>query len=238
MIGAVEARRPRATPAEAGQLPPPALPFDVLYVATYKGIAMNIEQRALTDLKPYERNPRLNDAAVDAVAESIRQFGFRQPIVVDAEGIIICGHTRWRAATKLGLTEVPVHVAIDLTSEQIRAYRIADNKTNELAEWDMGLLVTELGDLKDTGIDWSLLGFDKSELANLLGGDGLTDPDDVPDPPADPITRLGDLWLCGGHRVLCGDSTKADDVGRLRLPDAVAIVADPPYGMRLAGGVV
>ena len=100
---------------------------------------MKIELRPLAEIKPYEKNPRDNDAAVDAVAQSIRQFGFRQPIVVDEHGVIVCGHTRWKAAQKLGLEKVPVHVARDLTPEQIRAYRIADNKTNELAEWNLDL---------------------------------------------------------------------------------------------------
>ena len=144
---------------------------------------MDIEQRSPSDIKPYEKNPRINDAAVDAVAESIRLFGFRQPIVVDTEGVIVCGQTRWKAARKLGLEKVPVHVATDLTPVQIRAYRIADNKTNELAEWDFNLLPIELAEVsaQDDGIDWSLLGFDKGELAKLLGSEGLTDPDDAPD---------------------------------------------------------
>ena len=94
---------------------------------------MNVELRALSAITPYDRNPRDNDAAVDAVAESIERFGFRQPIVVDEAGVIVCGHTRFKAAQKLGLDEAPVHVATDLTPEQIRAYRIADNKTNEFA---------------------------------------------------------------------------------------------------------
>src|SRR3972149_10502515 len=98
---------------------------------------MKIELRKLSDIRPYPGNPRINDNAVDAVARSIREFGFRQPIVVDAEGVIVCGHTRWKAAQKLGLETVPVHIARDLTSEQIRAYRIADNKLAEMATWDM-----------------------------------------------------------------------------------------------------
>ena len=111
-----------------------------------------IEIRKLETIKPYDRNPRQNDAAVDAVAESIRQFGFRQPIVVDSEGVIVCGHTRFKAAQKLGLAEVPVHVAADLTPEQIKAYRIADNKTADLAEWDFELLPIELSELQGMDI--------------------------------------------------------------------------------------
>jgi len=193
---------------------------------------MKIELRPLAEIRPYEKNPRINDAAVDAVAESIRRFGFRQPIVVDAEGVIVCGHTRWKAAQKLGLTEVPVHVATDLTPEQIRAYRIADNKTSELAEWNLELLPIELGELKDAGIDWSLLGFDQDELAVLLDPgvkQGLTDPDDVPEPPDEAITKPGDLWLLGDHRLLCGDSSSAADVDLL-------IAVDPAKALDLPAG--
>ena len=193
---------------------------------------MNIELRPLAEIKPYDKNPRINDAAVDAVAESIRQFGFRQPIVVDGEGVIVCGHTRWKAAQKLGLAEVPVHVAVDLTLEQIRAYRIADNKTNELAEWNLELLPIELAELQDASIDWSLLGFDADELASLLDPgvqQGLTDPDDVPEPPDEAITQPGDLWLLGDHRLLCGDSSSAADVDFL-------IAVDPAKALELPAG--
>ncbi len=129
---------------------------------------MKIELRPPAEIKPYAKNPRINDQAVDAVAESIRRFGFRQPIVVDANGAIVCGHTRWKAAQKLGLAKVPVHVATDLSPEQVRAYRIADNKTAELAEWNLDLLSPELADLQGAGIDWSLLGIVSEELAGLL----------------------------------------------------------------------
>lgn len=117
---------------------------------------MLIETRLLADIRPYPNNPRDNDQAIDAVAESIRRFGFRQPIVVDADGVIVCGHTRWKAAQKLGLAEAPVHVARDLTPDQARAYRVADNKTAEIAEWNLDLLPAELGALGD--VDWSAFG--------------------------------------------------------------------------------
>ncbi len=129
---------------------------------------MKIEQWELARITPYPGNPRQIDAAVDAVAESIRQFGFRQPIVVDTEGVIICGHTRYKAAQKLGLEKVPVHVAKDLSPEQIRAYRIADNKTAELATWDYELLPIELSALQGMDFDLGLLGFSQDELAKLL----------------------------------------------------------------------
>ncbi len=198
---------------------------------------MQVELRPLSSIRPYDKNPRDNDAAVDAVAESIRRFGFRQPIVIDGEGVIICGHTRWKAAQKLGLTEVPVHVARDLTPEQIRAYRIADNKTNELATWDLELLPIELADLQGAGIDWSLLGFDQDELAKLMGGEikaGLTDPDDVPAPPDEAVTQPGDVWILGEHRLMCGDSGSVADVDRLLDGAPIHLVnTDPPYNVKV-----
>jgi DNA modification methylase len=196
---------------------------------------MSVELRPLDAVRPYANNPRQNDDAVEAVAESIRRFGFRQPIVVDADGVIVAGHTRFRAAQRLGLATVPVHVATDLTPDEVRAYRLADNKTAELASWDDAMLSIELDALRGAGIDWTLLGFDEEELAKLLapaGTEGLTDLDAVPEKPADPITKPGDLWLLGKHRLLCGDSTSATDVARL-LDGAVPVlmVTDPPYGV-------
>ena len=196
---------------------------------------MSVELRPLEAVRPYANNPRQNDDAIEAVAESIRRFGFRQPIVVDADGVIVAGHTRFRAAQRLGLATVPVHVATDLTPDEVRAYRLADNKTAELASWDDAMLSIELDALRGAGIDWTLLGFDEEELAKLLapaGTEGLTDPDAIPEKPADPITRPGDLWLLGKHRLLCGDSTSATDVARL-LDGAVPalMVTDPPYGV-------
>src|SRR5260221_1618152 len=129
---------------------------------------MKIELWQLSRVKPYPDNPRINDAAVDVVAKSIREFGFRQPIVVDTQGVIICGHTRWKAAQKLGLDRVPVDVAKDLTLAQIKAYRIADNQTNSLAEWDYELLPIELSDLQGMDFDLCLLRFDEDELSDLL----------------------------------------------------------------------
>ncbi|MFN5436386.1 MAG: ParB N-terminal domain-containing protein, partial [Planctomyces sp.] len=179
---------------------------------------MKVEQWQLSQLRPYEQNPRNNDDAVDTVAASIREFGFRQPIVVDENGVIIVGHTRFKAAQKLRLTEVPVHVASGLSAEQIRAYRIADNKSSELAEWDFDLLPVELAALKDANYDIALLGFDVDELARIMNPelrDGLTDPDDIPAPPDAAITQPGDLWILGDHRLLCGDSSKPEDLDRL-----------------------
>src|SRR6266581_8465727 len=114
---------------------------------------MQIQLRPIATIRPYENNPRINDQAVDVVAASIREFGFRQPIVVDAQGVIICGHTRYKAALKLGLKKVPVHVAKDLSPEQIKAYRLADNQSATLAEWDYELLPIELAELKELQFD-------------------------------------------------------------------------------------
>lgn len=198
---------------------------------------MKIELRSLADVKPYPNNPRLNDDAVAAVANSIREFGFQQAIVVDSDGVIICGHTRWKAAQKLGLERIPVHVASELTPAQVKAYRIADNKTAELAEWNFELLPLELADLQACNYDLGLLGFDQDELAKLLGGelkDGLCDPDEIPLPPDEAITQPGDLWILGDHRLLCGDSSKAEDVDRLLDGAKIQLVnTDPPYNVKV-----
>jgi DNA modification methylase len=199
---------------------------------------MDIELRNIDDIRPYEGNPRQNDQAVEAVAASLREFGFRQPIVVDEAGVIIVGHTRWKAAKKLGLAKVPVHVARDLSAEQIKAYRIADNQTATLSEWNYELLPIELKDLQAADFNMELLGFDAEDLAKLLDGgvqDGLTDPDEVPAPPDEAITRPGDLWILGNHRLLCGDSGKAEDVDRLLDGARIQLVnTDPPYNVQNA----
>ncbi|MCI0333567.1 MAG: DNA modification methylase [Planctomycetes bacterium] len=198
---------------------------------------MKIELRNVAELRPYDKNPRLNDDAVPAVAASIREFGFRQPIVVDADGVIICGHTRYKAALHLGLEKVPVHVAKDLTPEQIKAYRIADNQTASLAEWNYELLPIELADLQACNYDLGLLGFSADDLAELLDPgvkDGLCDPDQIPAPPDAATTQPGDLWILGDHRLLCGDSSKVDDVDRLLDGATIHLVnTDPPYNVKV-----
>lgn len=198
---------------------------------------MKIEQWDIADVTPYPSNPRVNDGAVDAVAKSLAEFGFRQPIVVDEAGVVVVGHTRLKGAQKLGMTQVPIHVAEGLSDEQIRAYRIADNQTATIAEWDLDLLPIELGALKDADYDLALLGFNDDELAKMLSGDvkeGLNDPDDVPEPPDDPVTQLGDLWILGDHRLLCGDSSKPEDVDRLLDGASIHLVnTDPPYNVKV-----
>jgi DNA modification methylase len=198
---------------------------------------MKVEMRKLSAIKPYENNPRLNDAAVDAVAASIREFGFRQPIVVDEDGVIIVGHTRYKAALNLGLEKVPVHVAVGLTPAQAKAYRLADNQTATMSAWDDDKLPLELMALQEAGFDLDLTGFSAEELQRLLQADsteGLIDPDAVPEPPDEPTTKLGDLWILGKHRLLCGDSSKAEDVDRLLDGAKVHLVTtDPPYNVRV-----
>lgn len=198
---------------------------------------MTIETWPIDRLVPYDKNPRLNDDAVEAVARSIHEFGFRQPIVVDDEGVIIIGHTRLKAARKLGLTEVPVHVARGLSPEKIKALRIADNKTAEIAEWNLELLPIELSELQGMDFDLGLLGFDQDELAKLLDPgvqEGLTDPDEIPAPPDEAITKPGDLWVLGEHRLLCGDSSKPADLDRLLDGQPIHLCnTDPPYNVKV-----
>ncbi len=199
---------------------------------------MQIELRPLSEIKPYPGNPRQNDEAIDSVATSLREFGFRQPIVVDAEGVIIVGHTRYKAAQKLGLAKVPVHIATDLTPAQVKAYRIADNQTATIAEWDYELLPIELSALQEMEFDLNLLGFEADDLLTIMsGGDvngGLTDPDQVPLPPDAAITQPGDLWVLGNHRLLCGNSSSAADVDRLLDGNPIHLVnTDPPYNVKV-----
>jgi len=198
---------------------------------------MKIEMWEIGRVKPYEHNPRKNDGAVEAVATSIREFGFRVPLVVDAEGVLIAGHTRLKAAEHLGLAEVPVHVAKDLSPEQAQALRIADNKLHELSSWDMELLPIEIADLQGLDFDLSLMGFSQDELTSLLapaGNAGLTDPDEVPAPPDAATTVPGDIWVLGEHRLMCGDSGSATDLDRLLDGQPVHLVnTDPPYNVKV-----
>ncbi|HOM77033.1 MAG TPA: ParB N-terminal domain-containing protein [Anaerohalosphaeraceae bacterium] len=194
-----------------------------------------IELRNIDTIIPYDKNPRINDNAVDAVAASLKEFGFRQPIVVDKDGVIVCGHTRYKAALQLDLKKIPVHVATDLTPEQIKAYRIADNKTADLAQWDYEILPIELSELMDAGFDMNLLAFDEKELVKLLDTDvtqGNTDPDAVPEPPDEAITQPGDVWILGNHRLMCGDSSSEADLDTLLDGKTIHLVnMDPPYNV-------
>lgn len=186
---------------------------------------MQVFDKLLEELTPYENNPRNNAKAVAAVAESIKQFGFKQPVVIDRNGVIVAGHTRVLAAKKLGLKSVPCVVADDLTEEQVNAYRLADNKTNELAEWNFKLLDEELA--KIGTIDMSLFGFDPKNPQ--VADDNWTDADEE---MTETKTQEGDLWKLGRHRLYCGDSTDINAVEYLMGGvKADMLLTDPPYGV-------
>jgi DNA modification methylase len=188
-------------------------------------------------LIPYARNARTHsDEQVAQIAASIREWGWTMPVLVDEAGTIVAGHGRVLAAQRLGLPEVPVMVATGWSEAKRRAYVIADNKLALNAGWDEELLRLELGELKGLGVDLGLTGFGELELEKLLiSADGDSDPDDAPEPPAEPISRPGDLWICGEHRVLCGDATVRADVEKL-LDGELADMAftDPPYNVNYA----
>lgn len=190
---------------------------------------MNIIEKKITEIIPYEKNPRKNDEAVKYVAESIKQFGFKVPIVIDKNNVIVAGHTRYKASKKLGLKEVPCIVADDLTEEQIKAYRLADNKVAEQAEWDFDLLGEELSDILD--IDMGDFGFDLSVEEEEK--EAVEDEFEA-ELPAEPKAKLGDIYQLGRHRLMCGDSTSVTDIDRLMNGiKADMIYTDPPYGMNL-----
>jgi DNA modification methylase len=187
---------------------------------------MEVLSVPISGIKPYENNPRKNDKAVDKVAESIREFGFKQPIVADKDGVIIAGHTRYKAAMKLGLTDVPVLYALDLSPEQVKAYRLADNKTAEFSGWDSELLSIELNDLMLQAFDMTRFGFMDPAIE--------TQEDDfnVDDVPEIPVSRQGDVWHLGRHRLRCGDSTVQDDVRTLMASEKARMVfTDPPWNV-------
>lgn len=193
---------------------------------------MDVKQIRLDQIRPYEKNPRNNAAAVDKVAESIREFGFQQPIVVDKDGVIIAGHTRLQAAKKLGLQTVPVVVAEDLSDEQARAYRLADNKTAEFAGWDLDILDSEL--LRIGEIDMNLFGFDMDAVVDRAAE--IQEDNYEPDPPRKPISKPGDIWELGEHLVICGDATKDTDLLKIvNRGGADLLLTDPPYNVNYQG---
>jgi len=200
---------------------------------------MKIEIADINSIKPYENNPRkLKDSAIEKVAKSLKEYGFRQPIVVDKDKIIVAGHTRFRASKKLGLKEVPITIVDNLTEEQINAYRIADNRTAEESEWDNELLKMEIKDLEAKDFKLDLLGFNEDQLNDLLFEEkqGLTDEDEIPEAPEEPITKLGDIWKLGNHRVMCGDCTFIDNIDLVTKKEKIDMVfTDPPYNIDYQG---
>lgn len=189
---------------------------------------LEIIYKKINEIIPYKNNPRKNDDAVEDVANSIKEFGFKVPIVIDKNNEIVAGHTRYKASKKLGLEEVPCIIAEDLSEEQIKAFRLADNKVSEKAEWDLDILNEELGnfetiDMSDFGFDIDLGLEEEQEIVE----------DEVPDVPEEPKAKLGDIYRLGRHFLMCGDSTSEEDVAKLMNGvKADMVFTDPPYGMK------
>ena len=198
---------------------------------------MKIVDKPIEWLRPYENNPRNNEQAVEAVANSIKEFGFKVPIVATIDGEIVNGHTRFKAAKFLKLKTVPVLIADDLTEEQIKAFRLADNKTGELADWDVELLYSELDEL--TGFDMTMFGFEDIDfsLDDFEEDEKETGEEADIDSEEKPKVEYGDIFQLGRHRLMCGDSTSAEDMARL-IDGAVIdlYVTDPPYNVAYQGG--
>ena len=202
--------------------------------------ADKVERRNIKSIIPYARNSRTHsDEQVAQIAASIKEWGFTNPILVDVDGEIIAGHGRLLAAQKLGLDEVPCITAVGWSDAQKKAYVIADNKLALNAGWDNDMLSIEFAELKDMDFDLGLTGFDADELAKLLQEpekEGLTDEDDVPEAPEQPVTVEGDVWILGNHRLMCGDSTSIDAVEKLMDGKTVDLVfTDPPYNVGFNG---
>lgn len=189
---------------------------------------MQIVEKKVTELKAYEKNPRKNDKAVAPVAESIKEFGFKVPIIIDKDNVIVAGHTRLRAAKKLGMKTVPCIVADDLTPQQIKAFRVADNSTAQIAEWDLELLKDELMDLD---FDMSIFGLEKEikDIERIFAPEIIED--EVPEvSEGKAVTELGDIWQLGRHRLMCGDSTDKETVAKLMNGEKADIAfSSPPY---------
>lgn len=202
---------------------------------------MQVEQISIETLIPYVNNARTHsDAQVAQIAASIKEFGFNNPVLIADDNSIIAGHGRVMAARKLGKDTVPAVRLSHLTEMQRKAYILADNKLALNADWDNSLLAIELADLKDLGFDTDLTGFSADEIAALMPvelTEGLTDEDEVPDAPVDPVTKLGDVWLLGKHRLMCGDSTSVSDLEKLTDGQLVDMwLTDPPYNVAYEGG--
>ena len=193
---------------------------------------LNLVQMKISDLVMYENNPRKNDNAVEAVANSIRSFGFKVPIIIDKNNVVICGHTRVKASKKLGMDEVPCVIADDLNEEQVKAFRLADNKVSELAEWDLDKLAEEL-----QFIDMDMLQFGFEDLEESMERDVLEDEfNENEELPVNPYAKKGDIFVLGKHRLMCGDSTLVEDVAKLcdgKVADM--IFTDPPYNVDYTG---
>ncbi len=205
---------------------------------------MQLIELSIDEIIPYENNPRKNDNAVDKVAESIKEFGFKVPIIIDKDHVIIAGHTRYKAAKKLDFKKAPVIMAEDLTEEQVKAFRIMDNKSSEFATWDYEALLVEMESLKLEDYNLELTGFDFNEIEGIMD---KYNPNDIEEDSdfnieeqlesiENPKSKKGDIWLLGKHRLLCGDSTVKEDVNKLMNGQkANMIFTDPPYNVAYEG---
>ena len=197
---------------------------------------MQIKEMKIGELIPYENNPRFNDNAVDAVANSIKEFGFKVPIVVDKNKVIIAGHTRLLASKKLGLEKVPVIFADDLSEEQVKAFRLADNKVGEIATWDLAKLNEELRKLQDYEVDMSEFGFDLTAIDNYEPTEDDFDVEATIQNITIPNSNRGDIYKLGNHRLMCGDSTNEADVKKLVGENQIDLFfTDPPYNVDYVG---
>lgn len=201
---------------------------------------LTVEQWPIGKLIPYARNPRKNDEQVDRMVSAIKEFGFRIPIVARSDGSVVDGHLRLKAARKMGMSEVPVALADELTPSQVKAFRLLANQSANWAEWDTDLLKLELEELKADGYDMELTGFDEGALLELTedSGKGLKDQDDVPsvEDGEDIISKPGDIWILGDHRLMCGDSLSFDNMAELMLGESADMwLTDPPYNVSYVG---
>lgn len=201
---------------------------------------IKIIEKNIDELIPYENNARINDNAVDVVANSIKEFGFKNPIIVDCNNVIVAGHTRLKAALKLGLEKVPCIIADDLTDEQVKAFRIADNSSAQVAEWDMDKLMKELQsidyDMQKFGLKEQLKEIQEIIEKNMKAEEDGFDAEEEYEKIAQPKAKLGDVYLLGEHRLMCGDSTKQEDVEKLMDGEKADLVfTDPPYGVSYKG---
>lgn len=201
---------------------------------------LTVEQWPIGKLIPYARNPRKNDEQVDRMVSAIKEFGFRIPIVARSDGSVVDGHLRLKAARKMGMSEVPVALADELTPSQVKAFRLLANQSANWAEWDTDLLKLELEELKADGYDMELTGFDEGALLELTedSGKGLKDQDDVPsvEDGEDIISKPGDIWILGDHRLMCGDGLSFDNMAELMLGESADMwLTDPPYNVSYVG---
>lgn len=205
---------------------------------------MQLIELSIDEIIPYENNPRKNDNAVDKVAESIKEFGFKVPIIIDKDSIIIAGHTRYKAAKKLDIKKVPVIMAEDLTEEQVKAFRIMDNKSSEFASWNYEALLVEMESLKLEDYNLELTGFDFNEIEGIMDKynpkeieeDSDFNIEEQLESIENPKSKKGDIWLLGKHRLLCGDSTVREDVNKLmNSQKANMVFTDPPYNVAYEG---